>query len=131
MYSLTRMIPHSLVKFVTSMVVLVVVDLLWLSTGGPFAIKVAENIQGSRVTLNPYYAGVVYVFLAYMLLQTNSYLDAFLYGVSIYAVYDFTTLSIFQKYDLRFAMADTLWGGILFVLSRYLLSHISRVTKIF
>jgi hypothetical protein len=51
-------------KFILTAIVIFVVDLIWLSTGGPYALKVAENIQGSRVTLNPYYAAVVYVFLA-------------------------------------------------------------------
>jgi uncharacterized membrane protein len=117
--------------FILTAVVIFVVDLLWLSTGGPFALKVAENIQGSRVTLNPYYAAIVYVFLAYLLQKTSSYMEAFFFGVCIYGVYDFTTLAIFRKYDIRFAVADTLWGGILFVLSRYVLFQLSKLGKIF
>jgi uncharacterized membrane protein len=109
-------------KFILTAVVIFVVDLIWLSTGGQYALKIAENIQGSRVTLNPYYAAVVYVFLSYMLMKTNTIMDAFLFGVCIYGVYDFTTLAIFKNYDVRFAVADTIWGGILFVLSRYILS---------
>ena len=126
-----KMTTKSIYTFVLTAVVIFVVDLLWLSTGGPFALKVAENIQGSRVTLNPYYASIVYVFLAYLLQKTHSYTEAFLFGVCIYGVYDFTTLAIFRKYDIRFALADTLWGGMLFVFSRYLLVQLSRVFKIF
>jgi uncharacterized membrane protein len=113
-------------KFILTAIVIFLVDLLWLGTGGQYALKVAENIQGSRITLNPYYAAVVYVFLAYMLMKTSSYLEAFLFGVCIYGVYDFTTLAIFKKYDYRFAVMDTLWGGILFVLSRYILSFLDK-----
>lgn len=112
-------------KFILTAIVIFVVDLIWLSTGGPYALKVAENIQGSRVTLNPYYAAVVYVFLAYMLMNTNTIMEAFLFGVCIYGVYDFTTLAIFKNYDVRFAVADTIWGGILFVISRYILSVVA------
>ena len=111
-------------KFILTAVVIFIVDLLWLGTGGQYAVKVAENIQGSRVTLNPYYAGVVYLFLAYMLIKSSTYLEAFFFGVCIYGVYDFTTLAIFKNYDVRFAVMDTLWGGLLFVISRYLLSKI-------
>lgn len=113
-------------KLLVTAVVIFVVDLLWLGTGGQYALKVAENIQGSRVTLNPYYAAVVYVFLAYMLSKTNNYIEAFLFGVCIYGVYDFTTLAIFKKYDYRFAIMDTFWGGVLFVLSRYILSFLDK-----
>ena len=112
-------------KFIITAIVIFVVDLIWLSTGGQYALKVAENIQGSRVTLNPYYAAVVYVFLSYMLMKTNTIMEAFLFGVCIYGVYDFTTLAIFKNYDVRFAVADTIWGGILFVLSRYILSVVA------
>ena len=125
------MIRNSIYTFVLTAVVIFVVDLLWLSTGGPFALKVAENIQGSRVTLNPYYAAIVYVFLAYLLQKTTSYTEAFFFGVCIYGVYDFTTLAIFRKYDIRFAVADTLWGGVLFVLSRYVLFQLLKIFKIF
>lgn len=116
------MTPPILYKFILTAIVIFIVDLLWLSTGGSYALKVDENIQGSRVTLNPYYAGVVYLFLAYMLIKSSTYLEAFFFGVCIYGVYDFTTLAIFKNYDVRFAIMDTLWGGVLFVLSRYILS---------
>lgn len=115
-----------LYKLALSVVVLGLVDLLWLTTGGHFALRIAENIQGSPVTLNRGSAFVVYFFLAYMLLKATSYQEAFWFGVCIYGVYDFTTLAIFKKYDYRFAFADTLWGGLLFVLSRYLVLKIGN-----
>jgi uncharacterized membrane protein len=39
----------------------------------------------------------------------------------VYAVYDFTNVAIFEDYDWKFAIADSLWGGILFVGARHLL----------
>ena len=59
-----------------------------------------------------------------MLLETASYKQAFLYGMCIYAVYDFTSLAIYEDYDWKFAIADALWGGILFMFSRYLLKNV-------
>jgi uncharacterized membrane protein len=47
-----------------------------------------------------------------------------MYGFSTYAVYDLTNHAIFEKYDWRFAIADTLWGGILFMSARYLLKNV-------
>ena len=60
---------------------------------------------------------VVYIALAYLLLQTKSAKEAFWTGVTVYAVYDFTLLAVFSKFPLTTALADTLWGGILFYLS--------------
>lgn len=118
-----------LYKFILTAIVIFIVDLLWLSTGGQYALKVAENIQGTRVTLNPYYAGVVYLFLAYMLMKSSNYLEAFMFGICIYGVYDFTTLAIFKNYDVKFAVMDTLWGGVLFVFSRYIISFMRSKFK--
>ena len=102
-------------------VILFLVDIFWLLTGGIYARKMTENIQGSPIQPRWIGAIVVYLFLAYMLLQTKSYKEAFLYGVSIYAVYDFTNYAILDKYDWKFAIADSLWGGILFVVTYHLL----------
>lgn len=118
-------------RFLLALLVLFLVDLIWLSMGGPYALRIAENIQGGPVTLQYGYAFVVYLFLAYLLLQTHSYVDAFWFGLCIYGVYDFTTLAIFRKYDVRFAVADTVWGGVLFVLARYVVLKLSSMTKRF
>ena len=101
--------------------ILLLVDIFWLSTGGIYARKMTEIIQGQPMTVRYLSAGLVYIFLAYMLLQTTSAQQAFLYGVSIYGVYDFTNHALFERYDWKFAIADTLWGGVLFVMARHLL----------
>jgi len=101
--------------------ILVLVDLFWLLTGGIFARNMAERIQGAPVHFRYVAAAVVYLCLARLLLETTSLKQAFLTGVCVYAVYDFTNLAIFEDYDWKFAIADSLWGGILFVVARHLL----------
>jgi uncharacterized membrane protein len=101
--------------------VIFLVDIFWLLTGGIFARKMTERIQGSPIQMRYASAIIVYIFLAYMLLQTKSAKEAFIYGVAIYGVYDFTNHALLENYDWKFAIADTLWGGVLFVLARHLL----------
>ena len=102
-------------------VALFIVDLFWLSTGGIYGRNMIELIQGKPIEVRFVSALFVYAFLAYMLLQTESSLQAFTYGVCIYGVYDFTNHAVFERYDWKFAIADTLWGGVLFVGARQLL----------
>jgi uncharacterized membrane protein len=64
----------------------------------------------------------VYLALGYLLTLTNSPQEAFLYGVLVYAVYDFTNLAVLSDYPLSFALLDTLWGGILFTIAFSLIS---------
>jgi uncharacterized membrane protein len=117
------MIFKNIYKLILATIVIFFVDLFWLLTGGKYALPIAEKIQGSKISMNYYSAIFVYLFLAYMLLKTNTYSEAFLFGICIYGVYDFTTLSIFKNYDYRFAIFDTLWGGILFFVSKSIISR--------
>lgn len=103
---------------ITTAIVIFLIDIFWLMTGGVYASKMTEKIQGSPLKMRYMSAVIVYVFLAYMLLETTSYRQAFMYGVSIYAVYDFTNHALLDKYDWKFAIADSIWGGILFILAR-------------
>lgn len=115
------MLPN-LQTLVKTAFIIFLVDLFWLATAGIYARNMSERIQGQPVRFRLFSAIIVYIFLAYMLLETKSGYQAFLYGVSIYGVYDFTNYTIFEQYDWKLAVADTLWGGVLFVLSRHLLT---------
>lgn len=61
-------------------------------------------------------AAVVYVALALLVLQASSASQAALIGAATYAVYDFTSYTLLKDYDVRIAVADTLWGGALFAI---------------
>ena len=112
---------YTFLTFLKTAGLLFAVDLVWFNTGGIYGLKSIEAIQGEPVHIRYGSAIIVYLFLAYMLLQTKSAKEAFIYGVCIYGVYDFTNHALFEQYDWKFAIADTLWGGVLFVLARHLL----------
>jgi len=107
------MIP-SLKQLVAAMVALALVDAVWLLTAGRYALQMTERIQGSPVVFGPVAAIVVYIALAYLVYQVNTPLEAGLLGAATYAVYDFTSLAILKKYEVGMAIADTIWGGVLF-----------------
>ena len=62
-------------------------------------------------------APIVYVALAYLLVQMKSLKQAAASGMAVYAVYDFTNLLTFKDYNLSFAIQDSLWGGVLFAIA--------------
>jgi uncharacterized membrane protein len=101
--------------------IIFLVDIFWLLTGGIYARNMTERIQGAPIQMRYVSAVIVYFLLAYMLLETRSNTQAFLYGCAIYGVYDFTNHALLNNYDWKFAIADTLWGGTLFVIARHLL----------
>ena len=60
----------------------------------------------------------VYLATAFLVTRARSTLEAAWIGAATYAVYDFTNLATLANYDLKFAIADTVWGGVLFALTR-------------
>ena len=92
------------------------VDLPWLTSVSGWANSMIRSIQGSDMTFKIWPAAVVYVALGYLATLPTSYTEAFLYGSSVYAVYDFTNLAMIKNYQTAFAIADTLWGGVLFTI---------------
>ena len=51
---------------------------------------------------------------------------AFIFGILSYGIYGFTLAAILPKYNLRFAITETLWGGTLYLLSTLILLNIIK-----
>ncbi len=83
-----------------------------------------RTIQGTPLKMRLWAAIPVYIALAYLLLHQTSILGAFTQGAAVYAVYDFTNLLVFKDYTIGFAVADTMWGGVLFATAHTLLKNI-------
>lgn len=98
-----------------------IADLPWLTYVSQTWLPMFQKVQGGNPIEFRYAAApVVYLALAWLLQQTRSIEQAVGTGLAVYAVYDFTNLSTFTKYDPTFAVADTVWGGILFGVVRWL-----------
>lgn len=89
---------------------------IWLISG--HAQTMYKEIQGTPIKFRLEGAIPVYLALAYLIQKVSSMTEAFFMGLAVYTIYEFTTYTILAKYDLSFAIADSLWGGILFVLVR-------------
>lgn len=110
--------------FGTAILLLALFDLPWLLLIGETAQNLVLRIQGAPLNIKYLPALVVYIALAYLVLQVETPIEAFKMGVATYAVYDFTNLAMFKNYTLSFALMDSLWGGVLFALVRYALNRI-------
>lgn len=104
-------------QYIAAIVLFLAIDSVWLLTGGIYARQLVERIQGRPLNVRFLSAGIVYIAMAYLVLKADSAMEAFGQGLATYAVYDFTTHALLTNYDWRFAVADTIWGGILFALT--------------
>lgn len=103
--------------------ILFAIDIPWLYAISGWAGSVVRGIQGSTLEFQLWPAIPVYLALGYILQYAKTASEAFAIGMATYAVYDFTNLATFKNYPLRFAVADTVWGGILMMLAWTLRQH--------
>jgi len=109
-----------------SAVILLSLDFIYLNlTKSVFQTQVFKIQHGvMNVKLIP--AVLCYFFLViglnYFILQSHrTILEAFLLGFIIYGVFDSTNLDIFKNYEWNVAIMDTVWGGILFALTTWII----------
>ncbi len=100
-------------------VLFIVCDVPWLWLTSDWTQKMFKDVQGGTPLKVRFEGAVpVYFALAYLVQLTRSLQDAFLMGLAVYTVYEFTNYAALTRYELDFAVADSLWGGVLFVLVR-------------
>uniref|UniRef100_A0A6C0CTK0 DUF2177 family protein n=1 Tax=viral metagenome TaxID=1070528 RepID=A0A6C0CTK0_9ZZZZ len=112
------------VKILTTIFVLVFFDLIYFYFMKDMLSKQIIEIQGSPLVMDYFAAGLCYIALAFglyyfVLREKKSLLDAFLLGIVIYAVYETTTKASLKKWSYKIVVLDTLWGGILFTLTTF------------
>ena len=111
--------------YLLSAVLLVVLDSVYLNLVKQYYNSQIKSVQGSDLKINLVAAILCYVFLVFglnyfIIREKKSVLDAFLLGLTIYAVYELTSMALLKKWSWLTVIMDTTWGGILFGLTTYL-----------
>ena len=86
------------------------------------------SIQNSELQVNFTGAIICYFFIIlslywFIIKEDKSIKDAFILGICIYGVYEYTNYSLFKNWNIETTIIDTLWGGILFALSTYIYNN--------
>lgn len=116
-------------KLIISSLIIVLFDFLYLykfGFGTPYVEQI-KLIQKSDFRINYYYAIIAYALIVfglnYFVLKKSyinkkqKYIDAFIYGVITYGIYDFTNATLFSVWDIGLSIQDVLYGGVLMVIA--------------
>ena len=87
--------------------------------------SIIKKIQGSPLKMKLIPTFACYIVLVsslyyFVIHKKGSYLDAFLLGFFIYAVYETTNMAIFKDWSVSVGLIDLTWGGFLFLITTYL-----------
>ena len=118
-----------MLKIILSGIILLMLDLVYLQSTKNITQKHIRMIQGSTASINIYGAVICYLFLIgglnyFILNQNKSVMDAFLFGIVIYGVYETTNWAIFKLWPPFLVIMDTVWGGVLFATTTYIIKKI-------
>ena len=109
------------------------IDSVYLSNiGGPMFGKMVKNIQKDDMKLNVYGAIGAYILMIlaiykFIIMERKSPSDAFILGLCIYGVFDFTNYAIFKKYNMLIGLLDMFWGGILYYVVTWITYKVLRI----
>jgi uncharacterized membrane protein len=115
-----------------SAIILLSVDFVYLRFAKNYFENQIKLVQGTPVKLNIF--GVLFCYL-FLIIGLNYFIikpkkdiyDAFLFGLVIYAVYEGTNYALFKNWSILTVIMDTLWGGILFALTTFLVNRIKMI----
>ena len=118
------------VKLLITAIIFVVLDSIYLNLIKDYFLKQITLVQKSPIKIDFLAILLCYIFLIfginYFIIQPNrSIQDAFILGIIIYGVYETTNKALLTKWSWLTVIMDTLWGGILFALTTYIIKKIS------
>ncbi len=112
-------------QLVLSGVIFLALDMMYFRVAGGIFQRLVQNVQKEPLQFN--FTGAIFAYimlfaaLHYFILQPQQgLLQAFVLGVLIYGVYEFTNYALLKDWTLTVVAMDTLWGGVVFALTTYL-----------
>lgn len=115
-----------------SAIIFIFIDSVYLNIIKNYFQKQIHNVQGSSVQINYVGAALCYLFLVvglnyFIIIPRKSVSEAFLLGLIIYGVFEFTNYALFRNWSIVTVFMDTLWGGILFAITTYIINLLRKV----
>lgn len=110
-----------------SAIVFISIDFIYLNVMKGYFDNQIKLVQGSSIKMNYLGAALCYIFLIiginyFIIKPRKSVSDAFLLGIIIYGVYETTNLALFKNWSILTVIVDTLWGGLLFAATTYIVN---------
>ena len=117
-----------------SAIIFIVIDSVYLNLIKKYFFNQIKSVQNSEPKLNLLGALLCYLFLIiginyFIIKPRKSISEAFLLGIVIYGVYETTNYAILKNWSPLTVFIDTLWGGILFALTTYIVNLLRTLYK--
>jgi uncharacterized membrane protein len=114
-----------IIKIIITGIIFILVDSIYLTSTKTHFNNLITQIQGSTLILDNISLILTYIALIaglyyFIIKDKRPVKDAILLGLAVYSVYEFTNKAILKDWTWNTVLMDTLWGGILYGVSTYL-----------
>jgi uncharacterized membrane protein len=118
-----------------SAIIFVVTDFIYLNIIKNYFFKQIKSVQGIEPKVNVLGVVICYIFLIvginyFIIKPRKSVKEAFLLGLVIYGVYETTNYALFKNWSIITVFIDTLWGGVLFALTTYIVNLLRMLIRV-
>ena len=119
-----------MVNLIKLSVIVLLLDSIFLYGIKDLFNKQIFKVQNSNIQINYVGAILAYLFIIlslywFIIKEKKSLTDAFILGICVYGVYEYTNYALLKNWDFKTTLIDTLWGGTLFALSTYVYNKIN------
>lgn len=117
-----------------SAIIFILIDSVYLNLLKGYFEQQVVKVQGSPLKMNFLGAALCYIFLIaglnyFIIKPKKSVQDAFLLGIVIYGVFETTNYALFKNWSIVSVIIDTLWGGILFASTTYIIMMLRNILR--
>ena len=133
-------LKRNLIIFILCIVVSILVDVPYLYLNADLFKKKTMQISGMEYPKNRYYSAlIIYIFIAIgisvfilpkidttkstMVRLRDCLIYGGLFGMVAYSMFDFTAHFMFKQWDIYISIMDTIWGGLLFTITSFIISY--------
>jgi uncharacterized membrane protein len=115
-----------------SAIIFITTDFIYLNVIKDYFSNQIKQVQGSDPKVNFLGVALCYIFLIaginyFIIKPRKSVSEAFLLGIVIYGVYETTNYALFKNWSIFTVIIDTLWGGLLFAFTTYIVNMLRGV----
>ena len=94
---------------------------------GSIFLDMLTKIQSKKPNVKPLgfvlsYLVVIFQIYYFVIEKKFTLIESFLLGFTSYAIFDLTNYTLLNKYTFKIGLIDSIWGGILYMLTNYIVN---------
>jgi uncharacterized membrane protein len=115
--------------------ILVALDYTYMFFNKSMFVDQIVQIQRTALVGKPEGFVFCYIFIVlglyyFIIRQHRPPFEAFLLGLFVYGIFELTNYSLFKKWSINMVIMDTLWGGVLFFITTFLVYKAEKWIKL-